>query len=158
MSILLPTKPFWCFKIFCGEKTIEIRKTKPKIKPPFKCLIYECKELCLNLKTDCDTNYYLGKGMVVGEFLCDKIYEASSNHPVLDVDSQETVKFDGNDSCVSVADLKKYIGGAKSFYGWHITNVVYYYKPRFLLEYCCKGKRLTRPPQSWCYVEEVIPI
>ena len=39
-NILISIKPKWCSKILNKEKTIEIRKTKPKLDPPFKVYIY----------------------------------------------------------------------------------------------------------------------
>ena len=39
-AVLLSIRPEWCEKILGGEKTVEIRKTRPKLEPPFKCYIY----------------------------------------------------------------------------------------------------------------------
>ena len=39
-SVLISIKPKWCEKIASGEKTIEIRKTRPKLDTPFTCYIY----------------------------------------------------------------------------------------------------------------------
>lgn len=39
-SVLISIHPKWCEKIANGEKTIEVRKTKPKLDTPFKCYIY----------------------------------------------------------------------------------------------------------------------
>ena len=39
-TVLLSIRPEWCVKILNGEKTVEIRKNRPKLKPPFKCYIY----------------------------------------------------------------------------------------------------------------------
>lgn len=39
-AVLISIQPKWCELIANGEKTIEVRKTKPKLKPPFKCYIY----------------------------------------------------------------------------------------------------------------------
>ena len=55
-AVLISIRPEWCEKIINGRKTIEVRKTRPKMNTPFKCYIYEC-----------------GNGKVVGEFLCDEI-------------------------------------------------------------------------------------
>lgn len=40
-AVMLSIRPKWCEKIASGEKTIEVRKTKPKLDTPFKCYIYE---------------------------------------------------------------------------------------------------------------------
>ena len=42
----------------------------------------------------------------------------------------------------------------KRVYGWHISKPVIYDKPKELSDFYCR-KLLTRPPQSWCYVEEL---
>jgi len=39
-AVLISVQPRWCGLILNGKKTIEIRKTKPNIAPPFKCYIY----------------------------------------------------------------------------------------------------------------------
>ena len=42
-AVLISIRPKWCEKIASGEKTIEVRKTRPKLQTPFKCYIY-CPE------------------------------------------------------------------------------------------------------------------
>ena len=39
-AVMLSIRPKWVEKIANGEKTIEVRKTRPKLKTPFKCYIY----------------------------------------------------------------------------------------------------------------------
>lgn len=39
-AVLISIRPKWCEKIVSGEKTIEVRKTRPKMETPFKCYIY----------------------------------------------------------------------------------------------------------------------
>ena len=76
--------------------------------------------------------------------------------------------------CVPYEELKKYIGlGFITFYGWHISDLVIYDEPKELSEFktlCTKNidcylcnrydhirkncnSTITKPPQSWCYVE-----
>ena len=43
-SILMSIRPEWCEKIFNGQKTIEVRKTRPLIDMPFKVYVYCTKE------------------------------------------------------------------------------------------------------------------
>lgn len=43
-SILISIRPEWCEKIVSGEKTVEIRKTRPKLEPAFKVYIYCTKK------------------------------------------------------------------------------------------------------------------
>lgn len=94
-SVLISIKPKWCEKIASGEKTIEVRKTKPKLGTPFKCYIYCTVETAgydalwvLDAPTREKYSFvavsaYLenpkgankGNGKVIGEFTCDRIYE-----------------------------------------------------------------------------------
>jgi len=39
-AVLISVQSKWCELIANGKKTIEVRKTKPRLKPPFKCYIY----------------------------------------------------------------------------------------------------------------------
>ena len=145
-AVLISIQPKWCELIASGKKTVEVRKTKPKLETPFKCYIY-----CTNWKDNTYwANHYKGKlGKVIGEFVCDGIITARSGcyckiPPVL--------------SQVDGLDLMDYADG-KPVYGWHITDLVIYDKPRELGEFCHCGVNyhfnppITRPPQSWCYVE-----
>ena len=43
-SILMSIRPEWARKIFDGEKTIEVRKTRPLIDMPFKVYVYCTKK------------------------------------------------------------------------------------------------------------------
>ena len=54
-AVLISIRPQWSQKIMTGQKTVEVRKTRPKMDTPFKCYIYKC-----------------GNGKVIGEFLCDE--------------------------------------------------------------------------------------
>lgn len=165
-SVLISIRPKWCELIASGKKTIEVRKTYPKLPTPFKCYIYETKA-----RTDTPTFIdedghvlYTGRGQVIGEFVCDLM----GLHPGTDVPS----------SCVPIEELKKYANG-KMLARWHISDVKIYDEPKELgsfwkagkcpyaaesgctYEYHCFragqtqrcGETLTRPPQSWCYVE-----
>ena len=176
-AVLISIRPKWCQKIISGEKTIEVRKTRPRLNPPFKCYIHQT-----------------GQGGVIGEFVCDDIFER-----IVQVGTScETPKYclcDWNmdctpldrilsDACLTLDELEKYLDGGAG-YGWHISNLKIYDTPKDLNEfwfppklYCekercggcpfdqvpdvngeysfdCEWKRpLTRPPQSWCYVAE----
>lgn len=173
-AAMLSIRPKWCEKIVNGEKTIEVRKTRPNLQTPFKCYIYctmdhpyisvSCGELDkLNYRTNtvCRCN-----GKVIGEFTCDRIYElAPLNHAPDDVEKQ---------ACLTREEIVNYLNGTG--YGWHIVELKIYDKLRELSEfrracpnswYCescamhwenngtCGNERLQikRAPQSWCYVE-----
>ena len=44
-SVLISIQPKWCELIASGKKTVEVRKTRPKLETPFKVYIY-----CTNTK------------------------------------------------------------------------------------------------------------
>lgn len=43
-AVLISIRPEWCEKIINGKKTVEVRKTRPKMDTPFKCYIYCTKD------------------------------------------------------------------------------------------------------------------
>ena len=118
-----------------------------------------------------ESNFLNGK--VIGEFVCDRVYDLKclpNEYSGKPVGTYE--QFICENSCLSFDDIKAY-GKGTSIYGWHITDLVVYDKPRELNEFkkpcnrsndCCTCDRydyighrcydeITRPPQSWCYVE-----
>lgn len=203
-AVLFSIRPKWCEKIVNGEKTIEVRKTRPKLQTPFKCYIYctmdhpyisvSCGELDkINYRTNtvCRCN-----GKVIGEFTCDRIdwithigYTGIPNlveTRICDAATMRTSPVGGllNAACLTPKMLNDYLAWGDG-YGWHISNLKIYDAPKKLgefwrdcLEYselstncwscenvCGDGDEtdcntdgrlyLHRPPQSWCYVEEV---
>lgn len=163
-AILISIRPEWCELIALGAKTIEIRKTKPKIETPFKCYIYESSG---NQRVGNENfNVYLkGKGRkkVIGEFVCDRI------HRIAIIDDECVDVVDCNTACLSSREILDYANG-NLLYGWHISDLVIYDEPRELSYFCkpvechrglqkeecvgCWDCEIKRPPQSWCYVEE----
>lgn len=70
IAVLISIRPKWCEKIISGEKTIEVRKTRPKMDTPFKCYMYCTKpeEKLLTIMKDGDENYgetYHGKPVFI---------------------------------------------------------------------------------------------
>lgn len=147
--VMLSIRPKWCEKIASGEKTIEVRKTKPKLETPFKCYIY-----CTN--SGVAMGMWGKHGKVIGEFTCNTVTNLFSNSRFW-LNEDDVLQ-----TCLSAAEIRKYADGANGLYGWHISDLVCYDKPKELSEF--KGLRKTkfgyepveikRPPQSWCYVEE----
>jgi predicted transcriptional regulator len=172
-SVLISIQPKWCELIANGEKTIEVRKTKPKLETPFKCYIYCTKDKNFTFLTDNGFQYtHIGNGKVIGEFVCDRINFVRNYGDMVD-------SYDCIASCLSAHEIIEYAkdknGNFVYTYGWHISNLVIYDKPRELSEFhhlckqpsgtdCSKcleeGKTtcwsITRPPQSWCYVESEV--
>ena len=172
--VLISIRPKWCEKIINGDKTIEVRKTRPKWQTPFKCYIYctmdhpyisvSCVELGkLNYRTNT-----VGRcnGKVIGEFVCDRIYEletkARGGSYYVKGEDQPTTNDVARQSCLSLRDMHDYLHAQKG-YGWHISNLRIYDTPRELSEFT--GLRDTRfgaapydikrAPQSWCYVKAI---
>ena len=52
-------------------------------------------------------------------------------------------------SALTAKDIKEYANGKEWVYGFHISDLKIYDKPKELSEFGLK-----RPPQSWCYVED----
>ena len=176
-AVMLNIRPKWVEKIASGEKTIEVRKTRPKLETPFKayihCTMPDAKDPHNILELHgadgkiCKTN-----GKVVGEFTCDRIFPIN----VFDNGSIQNWLFEHMErSCLTYEELADYIGNGKTGHGWHISGLLIYDQPRELSEFqratdpcdschaeytweCtdCKklGGDIKRPPQSWCYVEE----
>lgn len=166
-AVMLSIRPKWCEKIVNGNKTIEVRKTKPKLKTPFKCYIYctmpDTKDPYNILELHgADGKIRKANGKVIGEFTCDRIYElAPLNHAPDDIEKQ---------ACLTREEIVNYLKGTG--YGWHIANLEIYGTPKELGEFeqpsecdlcdakwasvcnaCHDNGKIKRPPQSWCYVE-----
>lgn len=183
-SILMSIKPKWIEKITSGEKTVEVRKTVPKCGTPFKVYMYETRDgghSCKRCDETAETCYswaksgvgcYNGRGKVVGEFVCDKIYlfvQAGAGIMFADDELNQLDPQDARDmTCLTDEEIYDYLNN-KDGYGLHISDLKIYDKPKELNEFRRHDKNLdfailgdidrtcplTRPPQSWCYVEEL---
>ena len=150
-AILISIQPKWCELIADRKKTIEVRKTKPKLKPPFKCYIYCCKApkgwIRLDKNVQLDTK-------VIGEFVCDRIDTIDIiDDPVMTyIRVNQLIQHPDvcitAETCLNINQLQHYLNDKKGN-GWHISDLKIYDEPQELSEF-----GLTRPPQSWCYVEE----
>jgi predicted transcriptional regulator len=210
-AILISIRPEWVKKILNGKKTVEIRKTAPKLEyeqvekeqsgfkdglfpfiepsaKPIDCYIY-CSitgfpliALHLNNKKWhilCDVNgnpykgnsdYKYQNGKIVAKFTLkkteeliytDRLMRFYTNQDGLCARTDDepcepfynglvgTVK----GACLSQQQLLEY-GKGKPLFAWHISDLVVFDKPMELGE-ACGRKILTRPPQSWHYVEAV---
>ncbi len=187
-AVLISIQPKYCELIASGKKTIEVRKTAPKLETPFKCYIF-----CTSVKNMSLAKYVeihratSGRiddwhGKVIAEYVCDRIDTMigllSKTHNPSDKEEVE------RNTCLTVQEITKYLkpknSGFGMGYGWHITDLKIYDKPKELWEFkkagymteeqwlyalypnthChyadwAKKFELTRPPQSWCYCEEL---
>lgn len=182
-SVLISIKPKWCELIKSGKKTIEVRKARPNIETPFKCYIY-CTKVRTDMPAFVDEDghvIYTVGGNVIGEFVCDEIeHFTKAFFDEQDERDTEEIAYFLEESCLSYSELCNYVK-LDDFYGWHISDLKIYDNPRELgnfwkadkcpyatesgctYKYHCFragqtqrcGEILTRPPQSWCYVEEL---
>ena len=200
-AVMISIQPKWCAKIASGEKTIEVRKTKPNITTPFKCYIYCTKgdpsDPHQRLETHSDGKVHLCNGKVIGEFVCNRIILTATwrlrGETVKCAKRTEIETQFPTLSCLTIDEIREYAGSnQRIIYCWLISDLVIYEKPKELAEFTphcrymdddmcdyrkvacnyqafdhnpwpdcsvndvtCK-KRMRRPPQSWCYVEELI--
>ena len=173
-SVLISIQPYWVFLIIAKtmgwnidkEKTVEVRKNHPKDENWDKVAkIYCSKDKNSFAKIPKEYQPFMEQflGKVIGEFVCENIAKGTSQLG----------------SCLTMREISEYANG-KEVYGWHISDLVIYDKPKELCEFRkeCKlecdmrslkeppcekcehlvasfgcGRTITRPPQSWCYVE-----
>lgn len=141
-AVMISIQPKWIEKIANGEKTIEVRKTRPKEETPFKCYIYCTKGENLwltqnGVKSKTELAGYLLNGKVIGEFVCDWITEITPHCDVKDFVNQYIHGYpailDEND-CLSFQEMKAYLGN-KNGYDWHISDLKIYDNPKELSEF-----------------------
>lgn len=147
-AVMISIRPKWCGKICSGEKTIEVRKTRPKLETPFKCYIYCTKDAKMQWWTGSRYSYAddhshnefdkCGNGKVIGEFVCDCVT------PLYNVCTDDWKRLTGglhriekelvNQACLTEAQLHTYAGG-KNCFAWHISNLKIYDTPKELIEF-----------------------
>ena len=182
-AVLISIQPRWCELIANGRKTMEVRKTRPKIEMPFKCYIYmtATKERCrlweyITAYQNSKGEILNGSQKVIGSFVCDRI----ENFSVGSLHCDDIEK----ESCLSYSEMIDYFYKPEELDGktvkwgfaWHITNLKIYDKPKELGEFSypaehnftkrtikesremgfiCHGVYITRPPQSYIYCEPI---
>lgn len=201
-SVLISIQPYYVFLIIARligwdipqEKKIEVRKDFPKANDWNKVVHIYCSRNRKSFnRIPKEYQPFMAKllGKVIGEFVCGGIMSPFSN-----------LDFMAKESCLTVDELHAYSNG-KTLYGWRISNLKIYEKPKELEEfwaynselnkryveqdgYCCYDginehgepltdcgnacdnivncyrcweewsgwcHKVTRPPQSWCYVD-----
>ena len=185
-AVLISIQPKWCELISCGKKTVEVRKTRPKLETPFNVYIY-CSANKNGVKDLLEIHGTDGKirkanCKVIGEFVCNCITALKADNII------QAYYNNTQETCLSDEEIKAYANGKKLYY-WHISDLVIYEKPKVLENFrtlcryrnddgSCQYEKcecdcvkfdfnpdysvnfaecldyLSRPPQSWCYVEE----
>ena len=170
-AVLISIHPEWCDKIASGQKTIEVRKTRPKIETPFKCYIYctKPKRYSSDVSLYTDELYRLPSGeikfgssielsrfpdqwnkdnflngKVIGEFICRDI------EPITPYGCLST-RYATPRTCKTNLIIKSglypesklidYLGYNKGF-AWHISDLVIYDKPKYICTF-----------RKWCKEE-----
>lgn len=177
-AILLSVPPEVCERIANGKQTLLLMKRIPKLDTPYKVYMYETKEryktsfiwnnsdgltsipngakIIPISQTQRRVEYIAqGIGKVVSSFICRGIM-----HP------NDSLKLMAKESCMSEEELDECAKG-KTPYGLRITDLTIFDKPKELGEFkktvkkCTNGvwyrvkESLTRPPATFCYVEEL---
>lgn len=171
-AVLISIKPKWCDLIRRGRKTVEVRKTRPKLEVPFKVYIYET------------VDGGRGSGLVFGEFVCTGFDVFRPIGKGISIERFPALY----ESCLTLDEIAKYAQGELA-YSWQISQLKLYEEP-FKLSHFSKygfssmngtnvcgnescvyyedsGDYMVPPtcslndycllreaPQSWCYVEE----
>lgn len=182
-AVLLSIRPNWCKLIWSGMKTVEVRKTRPKLETPFKVYIYCTGHDGWVMKLP-KAGVQKMDSRVIGEFTCDKIDKIVHVGTMMDIN---ILTLDGwykpadallQAACLTEAQAEKYLKGGDG-YGWHISDLKIWDEPVRLEDFwaiqpcthrgdCCTCRRwnaeklicrgeafgIERPPQSWCYVED----
>lgn len=172
-AVIISIRPKWCQMIASGEKTIEVRKNRPKLDTPFKCYIYCTRDkhlafmqnqagtnliACMDVETAIPVGGSVGNGKIIGEFICDRISLIAYDGGEL---SSTTNAAFSPATCLSQTEIIAYIGDKGRCYGWHINGLRIYDTPRELGEFTglrdtrfgAEPYDIKRPPQSWCYVD-----
>lgn len=186
-AVLMSIQPYYVFLIIARamswnipqHKTVEVRKNFPQDSAWNKVVHIYCSQ---NRKSfnRIPKEYqplmekFLGK--VIGEFVCDRIEDFSEwqyDYPSL---LRHIDLYAGTNGDYPFLD--RYLKGKKQGYGWHISNLKIYDKPKELSEFnglkkcnsckvsgydsgaciydedCMIPVPLERPPQSWQYIWE----
>lgn len=178
-AVLISIRPQWCELIARGKKTVEVRKSKPNLETPFKCYIYCTKDkhgwFHFGKKTRLD-------GFVIGEFTCDKIsifrpksitlehefkkrscltvqelidYADTKNEHIYAWSISNLIVYDEPKPLSSFNKLCPYRlpDGSRMDVPCPCDKYSWGFDEQTGLSYCMR--RMEKPPQSWCYVEEV---
>lgn len=167
MLILQSIKPQYCELIASGKKTIEVRKTRPKIQAPFKVYIYCAKskehfthggivdslddlyrmpngEIKYGYSGElmcCNEPYTADNflnGKVIGEYVCDEIEPKYCANGIAAYYKNE------QGTCLSDEELRMYADGVKPLYFWHISYLKIYDKPKELSEFSVIDKEFLK--------------
>lgn len=174
-----PKKFYKCGAVSTSDELLWLANGKVEMGDGFKFWADGDEYQCLN-------------GRIIGEFICNEVeefheWELSPQGKFADFERERLEKF-LTDACLSEEEVVRYRANLPYYeplYGWHISDLKIYDKPKELSEFktppcekpdCggCKyrvvintpetfeidcfvvnGREITRPPQSYMFVEEV---
>lgn len=175
-QLIIAIHPEHSLRILSGEKKTEIRVRPPTIDEPCECFIYETKKLYR-----VNGIIYAGAGAVTGEFICDTIekynFDSITKQYIM---TQEQLRDTCLSMQELVAYGRETL--ARPVHGLRVKEPLRFETPLPLSEFLrpCKntdcqscefakwsscerfcdepriigcGNIVTRPPQSWCWVE-----
>lgn len=158
-AVLASVRPKWCFQILSGAKSVEIRKTRPKLKTPFKVYLY-CTLPSKRYQTrsggivvNTDELFRLPDGSLKhdwsgalmayphctwsennflnGKVVGEAVCDRITEFQVYENGSIQYWMFaDLEKSCLSYLEVMAYIGAGKKGFAWHLNNPVLYGMPR----------------------------
>lgn len=162
-AIMIAIQPKWCKLILSGKKTIEVRKTIPKLETPFKCYIYCTKgksadEFNLPIPLYRESEFYdengrwrepsalKANGKVIGEFVCDYITRARA-----DTLARAYANNNPAETCMTDHELCNYSSIRKPVYFLHISELKIYDVPREPDQFWGRARCLdAHTPDCWC--------
>lgn len=153
-AVMLSLRPQWCELIFNGEKTIEVRKSRPYIPTPFTVYVYQTKHKGGNATVREVLNSVYGGGKVIGSFVCDRVDEFDSEWSeyayacaptdipcAMPMSEENAIKICKEKGCMTLEDIIDYFGDEEwRAYFWHITEPKLFDKPRDITEFVLYGK------------------
>lgn len=158
-----PKKYYKCGAVSTSDELLWLSNGKVEMGDGFKFWADGDKYQCLN-------------GRIIGEFICDKVELFKYDYDCgVDIEYDTLLK-----TSIDRQDINVY-SQFKNLYGWHISDLKIYDKSKELEEFIklcnCKGhcfmcereivkqdkskqmcvcyEKVTRPPQSWMYGEEI---
>lgn len=164
-AVLLSIRPKWCKKILDGEKTVEVRRTCPKLETPFRVYVYctnarprfaladvfrgnwcaEVAEISGYSKDDAERTFDIFNGRIIGEFTCKKITglthvgETGNWEPASLHVMAPGSYYKPADELLEAACMSKETAEkylkGRDGLAWHISDLKIYDKPRELDEF-----------------------
>lgn len=149
-----PKKFYKCGAVSTSDELLWLANGKVEMGDGFKFWADGDEYQCLN-------------GRIIGEFICDKVDKIMTLQHIyynfLGVPLATTTEYciwndDLPQMCLTKKEIEDY-GKGKTLYGWHISDLKIYDKPRNLNEFGKVGfgheVPLKRPPQSWMHIEDL---